>query len=477
MNPDEKSVAGGEPKFGKVTDSLLEQLRTVCGSDNVIAKPDELICYSYDATKQMGRPEVAVMPGSSHEVAAVLRSANEHTVPVYPRGAATGLTGGCVPVFGGIVVDTRRMNRILEIDDDNLVVVVEPGVVTGELQRIVEERGLFYPPDPASSEFCTLGGNVAEGAGGVRCVKYGVTRDYVLGLEVALADGSLIRPGGRALKNVTGYDLTRLMVGSEGTLGFVTEITLRLVPRPEAVRTLVAQFDSADRAMSVVVETARAGIVPRALEFMDSATLDALRDYAEFGFPGEARTVLLVECDGRAEAVDRETETVARICREAGAIEVELAESEQDRDRAWSSRRAISPALYNINKGKMNEDICLPRTKIVEMLAFIHDLSDGLGVTVACFGHAGDGNIHVNFMYDPADSQIEQRVARAVEQMFRKTVELGGTLSGEHGIGISKKPYLSIELHDKTMTLMRQLKRVFDPNGILNPGKIFPAED
>ena len=477
MNPAETTIACGEPKFGKVTDSLIEQLRAVCGRDNIITQPDELICYSYDGTKQMGRPEVAVRPGSSHEVAAVLHLAHERMVPVYPRGAATGLTGGCIPIFGGIVIDTGRMNRILEIDDDNLVAVVEPGVVTGEFQRIVEERGLFYPPDPASSEYCTIGGNVAEGAGGVRCIKYGVTRDYVLGLEVALADGSLIRTGGRALKNVTGYDFTRLLVGSEGTLGIITQITLRLVPRPEAVRTLVAQFDSADNAMSVVVETTRAGIVPRALEFMDSATLNALRDYAEFGFPEEARTVLLVECDGRAEAVDRETETVARICREAGAIKVEQAESDEDRDRAWSSRRAVSPALYNINKGKMNEDICLPRTKIVEMLAFISDLSDGLGVTVACFGHAGDGNIHVNFMYDPTDSEIEQRVARAVEQMFRKTVELGGTLSGEHGIGTSKKPYLSIELHDKTMTLMRQLKRVFDPNGILNPGKIFPEEE
>jgi len=476
MDPAETCDPGGEHKFGKVTDDLVDRLRAVCGRDNIVTQPDELICYGYDGTKQMGRPEVAVRPGAAQEVADVLRLADERVLPVYPRGAATGLTGGCVPIFGGIVIDTGRMNRVLEIDGDNLVAVVEPGVVTGDFQRIVEDRGLFYPPDPASSDYCTIGGNVAEGAGGLRCVKYGVTRDYVLGLEVALAGGSLIRTGGRALKNVTGYDLTRLFVGSEGTLGIVTQITLRLVPRPEAVRTLVAQFDSADDALSVVIETARAGIVPRALEFMDNATLDALRDYAEFGFPEEARTVLLVECDGRAEAVDRESETVARICREAGALDVERAESEEERDRAWSSRRAISPALYNINKGKMNEDICLPRTKIVEMLVFINDLCDGLGVTAACFGHAGDGNIHVNFMYDPKDSEKVERVERAVEKMFRKTVELGGTLSGEHGVGTSKKPYLSIELSDKTITLMRQLKRVFDPNGILNPGKLFPAE-
>jgi len=477
MDPNETSVAGCEPKFGTVTGDLVEQLRTVCGRDHVVTEPDELICYGYDGTKQTGRPDAAVRPGAAQEVADVLCLADERMVPVYPRGAATGLTGGCVPIFGGIVVDTGRMNRILEIDSDNLVAVVEPGVVTGEFQRIVEGRALFYPPDPASSDYCTLGGNVAEGAGGLRCIKYGVTRDYVLGLEVALPGGSLIRTGGRALKNVTGYDLTRLIVGSEGTLGIVTQITVRLVPRPEAVRTLVAQFDSADDALSVVVETTRAGIVPRVLEFMDSATLNALRDYAEFGFPEEARTVLLIECDGRAEAVDRETEAVARICREAGAIEVEQAESEEERERAWSSRRAISPALYNINKAKINEDICLPRTKIVEMIGFINDLCDGPGVSAACFGHAGDGNIHVNFLYDPEDSEKVERVERAVEKMFRKTIELGGTLSGEHGIGTAKAPYMSIEFPDEITMLMRQLKRVFDPNGILNPGKLFPAQD
>jgi len=476
MEPDSTSLTNDNRAFGKVTDAIVNRLRSVCGDEHVITQPDELICYGYDGTKRMCRPEVAVKPGSAQEVADVLSLANEHRVPVYTRGAATGLTGGCIPDFRGIVVDTGRMNRILEIDGDSLLAVVEPGVVTGEFQRIVEQRGLFYPPDPASSDYCTLGGNVAEGAGGLRCVKYGVTRDYVLGLEVALADGSLLHTGGRTLKNVTGYDLTRLLVGSEGTLGVVTQITLRLVPRPEAVRTIVAQFDSAEDAMTVVVETARAGIVPRALEVMDSATLDALRDYAEFGFPEEARTVLLIECDGRREAVDREADSVAQICREAGAIDVDRADDEEERDRAWSSRRAISPALYTINKGKLNEDICVPRARIVEMFRFIDELRNRLGVTVACFGHAGDGNIHVNFMYDPHNSTDLERAEQAVEEMFRKTIEIGGTLSGEHGIGTAKKRYLNVELSGRTVTLMRELKRVFDPNGILNPGKIFSAD-
>ncbi len=476
MEPPELSNAGSEHEFGRVTDELVAQLGAICGADHVLTSPDELLCYGYDATKQQAMPEAAVRPGTAREVSDVLRLADERRVPVYTRGAATGLTGGCVPVFGGIVMDTGRMNRILEIDGDNLLAVVEPGVVTGEFQAIVEERGLFYPPDPASSDYCTLGGNVAEAAGGLRCIKYGVTRDYVLALEVALPNGSLLRTGSRTLKNVTGYDLTRLFVGSEGTLGVITEITVRLIPRPEAVRTIVAQFNSAAEALVVVMETARAGIVPRALEFMDGVTLDALRDYAEFGFPEEARTVLLLECDGRAEAVDREADVLGRICRQAGALDVTKAVTEKDRDRAWSSRRAVSPALYNINKGKMNEDICVPRTRIVEMLEFLDELSGRMGVTVACFGHAGDGNIHVNFMYDPKDPEAAERTERAVHEMFRKTIELGGTLSGEHGIGTAKKRYLPIELSDATLTLMRELKRVFDPHGILNPGKVFPAE-
>jgi len=273
------SADGGSPPFARVTDGFVERLCAICGADHVVTRADELVCYAYDGTKQMGRPEAAVRPGSAREVADVLRLADHERVPVYTRGAATGLTGGAVPVLGGVVVDTARMNRILEIDADNLLAVVEPGVVTGELQRIVEARGLLYPPDPASKDYCTIGGNVAEGAGGLRCVKYGVTRNYVMGLEIALPNGSLLHTGGRTVKNVTGYDFTRLLVGSEGTLGIVTEITLRLIPRPEAVRTLVAQFASADAAMAVVVETARAGIVPRALEFMDKNTKGRRRSY------------------------------------------------------------------------------------------------------------------------------------------------------------------------------------------------------
>jgi glycolate oxidase len=472
---DANGNSGSEHRFNRVTGPVLAELREVCGAEHVISDPDQLVCYSYDATKERSLPEVAVAPGSSEEVAAVLRIANDKLLSVCARGAATGLTGGAVPVCGGIVVDMKRMNRILEIDGDNLLAVVQPGVVTGELQKIVEERGLFYPPDPASSDYCTIGGNVAEGAGGLRCVKYGVTRDYVLGMEVALANGSLMRVGGRTIKNVTGYDLTRLMVGSEGTLGIVTEITLRLIPQPEAVRTLVAQFGSAEDALAVVVATARAGIVPRALEFLDTHTLDALRKYSDHGFPAEAGSVLLVEVDGREEAVDREAADILSICEEQGAINIDRADSAVERDQAWSARRAVSPALYTIAQGKMNEDICVPKTRIIEVLKFITELRDELDLTIACFGHAGDGNMHVNFMYDPTDSHALERARQGVERLFRKTVSVGGTLSGEHGIGTSKKDYMPIELTEETLALMRELKRVFDPNGILNPGKIFPT--
>ncbi len=463
----------GKGGFNRVTKSVLAKFRAVCGAEHVIADRDKLVCYSYDATKQKYLPEAVVEPCSSDEVAAVLRIANEERVAVYVRGAATGLTGGAVPVYGGLVVDLKRMNRILDIDEDNLLAVVEPGVVTGEFQKVVEERGLFYPPDPASSDYCTIGGNVAEGAGGLRCVKYGVTRDYVLGLEMVMADGTVLKTGGRTIKNVTGYDLTRFMVGSEGTLGIITEVTLRLIPKPESVRTLVAQFATAEQALAVVVAIARAGIVPRALEFLDMYTLDALRQYSEHGFPQTAQSVLLIEVDGRRESVDRESSDVFDICRKEGAIDVERADTAADRDRAWSARRAVSPALFTIAKGKMNEDICVPKTRIIEILKFITELRDEVDLTIACFGHAGDGNLHVNFMYDPTDRGAVERAERGVEKLFYKTVEVGGTLSGEHGIGTSKREYLSIEISANALTLMRDLKRVFDPNGILNPGKIF----
>ncbi|OGW46362.1 MAG: glycolate oxidase subunit GlcD [Nitrospirae bacterium GWC2_57_9] len=451
--------------------SVIKELKGIVGPDNLFTSPEELLVYSYDATRQESPPWAVARPASTREIAEILVLANRELFPVVPRGAGTGMSGGSVPVQGGLVLSLERMNRIVEIDGNDLVAVVEPGVVTGDLQREVESRGLFYPPDPASHEFCTIGGNVAECAGGLRAVKYGVTKDYVLGLEVVLPTGEIIRTGARTVKSVAGYDLTKLIVGSEGTLGIATSIILKLLPLPESVMTLSAFFADPDQAAGAAAAVIARRILPRALEFVDQGALRAVEAYLQDDLSGGAAAMLLVEVDGTPESCFREISRVHEVMTGAGAMRVARAETEADRERLWKARRSISPALYRIKPAKLNEDIVVPRSRIPDILRAVGRIGRRHGLQIVNFGHAGDGNIHTNVMFDEPD---REKARSAVREILRETVRLGGSISGEHGIGLAKAAYLPLELGPGSLALMKKIKQTFDPNNVLNPGKIFP---
>jgi glycolate oxidase len=454
-------------------EQVLKELREIVGPENVTTALTDRITHSYDATQERHLPEVVVYAGSTAEVSSVLKLANRHRIPVLPRGAGSGFAGGTLPVKGGIVLVLTRMDRILDIDTDNLTAEVEPGVVTAELQRQVERRGLFYPPDPASKEFCTMGGNVAECAGGPRCVKYGVTRDYILGLEVVMPTGDIIRTGGRALKNVVGYDLTRLFVGSEGTLGIVTRILVRLLPRPEAKKTMLVQFETIDGAAQAVSAITRARIIPTTLEFMDAATIACIRDASSIVLPEECRAILIIEVDGDAEVLDRQVEKILAVIRPLGILNTRIAATDAEAEAIWQVRRMVSPSLRKMGPDKFNEDIVVPRSRLPEMIRALEKISADFGVPIVNFGHAGDGNIHVNIMVDLREDGMAEKVEKALHQVFRAAVDLQGSISGEHGIGTAKARFLSLELDAGTISAMQRIKAAFDPNAILNPGKIF----
>ena len=449
----------------KVRSALLSAL----GEEKVLASEAELLLYSYDATAQEFMPWVVVLPQSAEDVAEVLKIASEHRVPVVPRGAGSGFSGGSLPVSGGIVISTERMNRILEIDRENLTAWVEPGVVTGEFQARVEAVGLFYPPDPASLSFCTLGGNVAENAGGPRAVKYGVTKDYVLGLEAVLPSGDVITTGRKVVKDVVGYNLTGLLVGSEGTLAVITKILLRLLPKPVGVSTLLAHFKSRRDAGKAVSQILARGVVPTTVEFIDRSALEAVAKHAEVDVEPGTEAVLLIETDGPSSQLE------ARECREvieANNGVCQMAESEAEREHLWHARRAISPSLVHIAPTKINEDVVVPRGLLADALEGISEIEKRYSVPIICFGHAGDGNIHVNIMSNKNDPEAWDRALKAVDELFDLVVGMGGSISGEHGVGITKAPYLSKQLSEEVLELQKGIKRVFDPKGILNPQKM-----
>jgi glycolate oxidase len=450
--------------------AVLKELKSLVGPANFSTSPEELVVYSYDATQRDSLPWVVVRPCSSREISEILRLANRERFPVVPRGAGTGMSGGAVPVQGGVVLSLERMNHILEIDEQDFIAIVEPGVITGDLQREVESRGLFYPPDPASRKFCTLGGNVAECAGGLRAVKYGVTKDYVLGLEVVLPTGEIINTGARTVKSVAGYDLTKLIVGSEGTLGVVTRITMRLLPLPETVKTLAAFFSEIPAAAKAASAIIASGVVPRALEFVDQAALRAVEGYLKEDISHGAAAMLLVEVDGPAESTGRDADRIAEIMVQGGATRVDRAGSDSERERLWKARRSISPALYAIKPKKLNEDIVVPRSRIANSLQEIAAIAARHGLLIVNFGHAGDGNIHTNIMFDEADLA---KAEAAVKEIFAAVLRLGGSITGEHGIGLSKAAYLPMELGPEAIAAMKRIKHALDPNNILNPGKIF----
>ena len=449
--------------------SIIKELKSIVGR-HLYTAPEELVAYSYDATRQEALPWAVARPSSTEEVAAILLLANRKGFPVVPRGAGTGMSGGSVPVQGGVVLSLERMDRILEINEEDLLAVVEPGVITGELQRVVEARGLFYPPDPASHAVCTIGGNVAECAGGLRAVKYGVTKDYVLGLEVVLPTGEIIKTGARTAKSVAGYDLTKLMVGSEGTLGVATKITLKLLPLPESVLTLSAFFPDIDSAARAVSGIIRERVLPRALELVDRASLRAAEQYLKEDLSGGAAAMLLIEVDGTVESAAREMERVTSVVSRCNASRIEQARDNAERERLWKLRRSISPALYTIKPRKLNEDIVVPRSRIPDILREIEAIAVRHNLLIANFGHAGDGNIHTNIMIDDADLP---KAEIAVKEIFAATLKMDGSISGEHGIGLSKAAYLPMELSPAALIAMKRIKQALDPKNILNPGKIF----
>jgi glycolate oxidase len=421
-------------------------------------------------------PACAVLCESTEQVAAVLRLAREHKVPVTPRGAGSGMTGGALPVRGGVVLSTEKMQRVIDIDEDDLVAVTEPGVIVGDLQAAVEERGLFYPPDPASLAMCSIGGNAATDAGGPRAFKYGVTRQYVIGLEVVLMGGQVLRCGRRTAKGVTGYDLVGGFVGSEGTFGVSTELTLKLLPKPAAVVTMLAVFANIAAAAQAISDLLHRGFRPRTLELLDRLSIDHIRPKARYRFPSQAGAAALIELDGEPEGLEAAMIRAGEICDRHGATDVIIAQDEKDRRDLWEARRICSPSLREAHKHKIAEDICVPRGCIPEMLRRIDALGCEFDLPIATFGHAGDGNLHVNILCDEdlARPVVAGRVKRAVTRLFEETIALRGTLSGEHGIGLTKKEFLPIEHSSELIEWQRRWKAMWDPDDLLNPGKIFP---
>jgi glycolate oxidase len=443
------------------------------GPSKVMTGADACAAYATDESDIEGRvPDAVVLAASSDDVAAVLAVAARHQVPVTPRAAGTGRTGGATCIAGGIVLATHALAQIKEIDRSDLVAVVEPGVVTGALHAACEKEGLFYPPDPNSLESCMIGGNVAENAGGPRAFKYGVTREYVLGLETCLVGGPRLRTGRRTVKGVTGYDVTALLVGSEGTLGVFTEVTLRLVHNPPQVATILALFSDVHACGAKVSEIVSAGLVPRCLELLDRATLEAVR--GQVSIDPRAGALLLVEVDGDAAGVERQLARMGELLsRGPGVIDVMAAQDAAQRGRLWAARRALSPATRKLARHKISEDVVVPRSRVSELLSRVDRIGEATGARHLTYGHAGDGNLHVNFLWN--DDSERPAVDRAVELLMRATVELRGTLSGEHGIGLTKAAFLPLEQSSELIDLQRSLKRVFDPTELVNPGKMFPA--
>lgn len=437
--------------------------------------PEDIISYSYDSSiAGPAEPKAVAWPRNTEQVLRLLDFAKVRSFSVVPRGAGSGMAGASVPAGKEcIVISFEKMRKIIDIDTRNMTVVVEPGIINGRLQRELEYLGYFYPPDPASLNICTIGGNVATNAGGPRAVKYGVTRDYVMGIEAVLADGTVINAGGKTHKRTVGYDLRNLLTGSEGTLALFTRIRLKILPLPEDVITLLLIFRDIESAGALPARIAAAKVIPRTMEFMDRAAIEAIEKYRPTGLPTGAEAVLLVELDGYPATIRKEAERIVDICRSLGG-ETIIAEDDPARESLWEARRALSPALYRIKPDKLNEDIVVPRDKLAPALAAFRKLSEDSGIRIVCFGHAGDGNIHVNIMVDRTQKEEYQKGLGLVRDVFDIALRLGGSISGEHGIGLVKKPYIGMEVKDRELELMGGIKKLFDPEGMLNPGKIIP---
>jgi glycolate oxidase len=464
--------------YNKVGPAILDALREIADQGNVLVGKEDLEPYAHDEVVGLrAEPEVAVRVTSGAQVSEILKLAQRERVPVTPRGAGYGLSGGAVPTRGGIVLSLEKMNRILEIDEENLMVTVEPGVIVGDLHRAVEDQGLFYPPDPASLDSCTIGGNIAEGAGGPRAVKYGVTKDYVCGLEAVLPSGEIIKCGGKLVKNVTGYSLIQLLIGSEGTLAVVTKIILRLIPKPKVQVDLLVPYDDFQRAADTVSDIIAHRIIPTTMEFMERDSILAVERLLEKEVPhDDAAAHLLIQLDGnRQEAVDEDAEIVGQLCLEHGARDVFVARDTQTSDRLWEARRMIIDALNHESPVNHMEDVVVPRAEIPSLLKAIKETAGRRSVRIVCFGHAGDGNVHVNVLKDDIDNMLWQELVPEVQQeIYELALSLGGTITAEHGIGATRREYLPLALDEAQIEVMRRIREAFDPHRILNPGKIFP---
>ncbi len=463
-------------KYNKVTPEIISKLKAIAGDEYVLVDSESIKLHSEDETEDLSfPPEVIVKPFTANEISEIFKIANEFKIPVTPRGGGTGLSGGALTVYGGICLSMGRLNKIIEIDEKNFQATVQPGVITQVFQEAVEKLGLFYPPDPASRGSCHLGGNLAECSGGPRAVKYGVTKDYVLGIEAVLPTGEIINAGGKVLKNVTGYNLTQLVIGSEGTLAVITKIIFRLVPLPKYKKVILAAFSTLEDATDAVAKIFQRGITPSAIEFMEKAAVKAAEERQNKKFPNsEAEAQLFIEVDGNyPELLDKDIELIAEVVEEFNPLDMVLAEDEQKVQDVWSLRRGIGEAVKSISPYK-EEDTVVPRANMTKLIKGVKEISAKYGITTICYGHAGDGNIHVNILKDKLDDKTwETHLDSAIREIFELTVSLEGMISGEHGIGYSQKSYLPIALSQVELGLMKNIKKTFDPNNILNPGKIF----
>lgn len=460
-----------------ISEEVLHLIKSIITDENrILLNQADLYSYSYDASFGTYLPDLVLQPISTEEVAKIVCLANDYKIPVYPRGRGTSLSGGPLPVHGGFVLDFSLWVDKLIIDPDDLVAVVSPGVLTAEINSKANEYGLMYPPDPSSSHVSTIGGNLAENSGGPRGLKYGVTKDYVIGLEVVTPEGQIIRTGGRTIKNVTGYDLTKLIVGSEGTLGIITEATLKLIPKPVSTKTALVLFDDIIDSGRAISQILSSGILPSKMEIMDEYCISAVENYEPLGLPTDVEALLLVELDGHPDALEQEIKKVKETCIKVGAREVKIAKNDQEAQELWKARKLVSPAIVRFKPTKISEDATVPRSKIPDMFKKLKEIREKFQVDLVVFGHAGDGNLHPNIIADKRDKEEMQRVELAVEEIFKTAIELGGTLSGEHGIGTMKSPFMEMELGKNGLDLMKRIKESWDPQNIMNPGKIFPAQ-
>ncbi|WP_345979582.1 FAD-linked oxidase C-terminal domain-containing protein [Sulfurimonas sp. HSL3-2] len=452
----------------------LENFANIVGAENIYSDKAHLLAYSYDATREHFEPDAVIFPRHEQDVSDVLKYCNEHKIVIVPRGAGSGFTGGALPSQGGIVLAfEKHMNKILEIDMQNMVAVVQPGVVNMELQRAVEAVGLFYPPDPASQDYSTIGGNVSENAGGMRAAKYGITKDYVMAMRAVLPNGDVIKAGKKTIKDVAGYNIAGILIASEGTLAVTTEVTLKLLSKPKLTKTAMGIFDSVHQAMEAVYKTMASGVTPVAMEFLDNLTIRAVEQTFNKGLPVDAGAILVTDVDGNMEDdLEFQLSVIEKVFRENGCSDFKIAQTKAEAADLWFARRNASPALSVYGSKKLNEDVTVPRAALPALLERFYAIADKYNVKIPCFGHTGDGNVHTNVMVDGKDPEQVKIAYKAIEEVFQATIDLGGTLSGEHGIGLAKAPYMHMAFTGEEMNLFKAIKKAFDPNNILNPAKM-----